>query len=249
MSATISPQSQRLDGQKALITGATSGLGRAIAQRLAQEGAQVIVHGRDPDRGAETVSAIAEAGGTARFVAADLGSHPDVLRLAQEVGDIDILVNNAGFVVFAPTAQVSVEAFDATFAINVRAPFYLVAAFAPGMAERGRGSIISVDSMAGRIGLVGAAAYGASKAALSAMTRAWTAEYSPSGVRINAIAPGPIYTDGSSPDRIRQLGETTPLHRAAQPQEIADLVAFLVSPAASYIAGATIAADGGRTAV
>ncbi|MDB5027437.1 MAG: family NAD(P)-dependent oxidoreductase [Candidatus Eremiobacteraeota bacterium] len=249
MSATSSPQSQRLDGQTALITGATSGLGRAIAQRLAQEGADVLVHGRDPDRGADTVSAIAAGGGTARFFAADLGSHAEVLQLAQDVGDIDILVNNAGFVVFAPTAQVPVEAFDATFAINVRAPFYLVAAFAPGMAERGRGSIISVDSMAGRIGLVGAAAYGASKAALSAMTRAWTAEYSPSGVRINAIAPGPVYTDGASPDRIRQLGETTPLHRAAQPEEIADLVAFLVSPAASYITGATIAADGGRTAV
>src|ERR1700676_1237088 len=167
MSATISPQSQRLDGQKALITGATSGLGRVIAQRLSQEGAQVIINGSDPDRGADTVSAIAAAGGTARFVAADLGSHADVLRLAQDVGDIDILVNNAGFVVFAPTAQLSVEAFDATFAINVRAPFYLVAAFAPGMPPRGRGSTLSVDSMAGRIGLVGAAAYGASKAALS----------------------------------------------------------------------------------
>src|SRR6202051_4545679 len=105
MSATFSPQSQRLDGQKALITGATSGLGRAIAQRLAQEGAQVIIHGRDPDRGADTVSAIA---------AARPASHADVLRLAQDVGDIDILVNKAGFVVFAPTAQLSVEAFDAT---------------------------------------------------------------------------------------------------------------------------------------
>ena len=249
MLATFSPQSQRLDRQRALVTGATSGLGRAIAQRLAQEGAEVLVHGRDPDRGAETVSAIAASGGTARFVAADLGNHVDVLRLAADIGHIDILVNNAGFVVFAPTAELSVEAFDATFAINVRAPFYLVAAFAPGMARRGGGSIISVDSMAGSIGLAGGAAYGASKAALSAMTRAWTAEYSPSGVRINAIAPGPIYTDGATPERTRRLGETTPLHRAAQPQEIADIVAFLASPAASYIAGATIAADGGRTAV
>jgi NAD(P)-dependent dehydrogenase (short-subunit alcohol dehydrogenase family) len=240
---------QRLDGQTALVTGATSGLGRAIAERLAQEGAHVLVHGRDPDRGAEAVAAITALGGTARFIAADLGSHAEVVRLAQEAGDIDILVNNAGFVVFAPTAELAVGAFDATFAINVRAPFYLVAAFAPAMAKRGRGSIVSVDSMAGRIGLSGGAAYGASKAALSAMTRAWTAEYSPSGVRINAVAPGPVYTDGSSPQRIRQLGETTPLHRAAQPQEIADLVAFLVSPAASYIAGATIAVDGGRTAV
>jgi NAD(P)-dependent dehydrogenase (short-subunit alcohol dehydrogenase family) len=249
MSATVSSPSRRLQGQKSLVTGATSGLGRAIAERLAQDGAEVLVHGRDPDRGAAVVRAIVAAGGAARFVAADLGSHFDVLRLAKEVGDVDILVNNAGFVVFAPTAEVCVEAFDATFAINVRAPFYLVAAFAPGMVERGRGNIISVDSMAGMIGLKGAAAYGASKAALSAMTRAWTAEYSGSGVRINAIAPGPVYTDGASPDRTRQLGETTPLHRAAQPHEIAEVVAFLVSSEASYIAGATIAADGGRTAI
>lgn len=248
MDSTL-PSSQRLDGQTALVTGATSGLGRAIAYRLAQQGAQVVVHGRDPDRGADTVAAIAAAGGTARFVAADLGSYVEVVRLAKDAGDIDILVNNAGFVTFAPTAQLSVDAFDATFAINVRAPFYLVAAFAPGMADRCRGSVISVDSMASRIGLAGGAAYGASKAALSAMTRAWTAEYSRSGVRFNAIAPGPVYTDGALPDRTRQLGETTPLHRAAQPQEIADLVAFIASPAAGYIAGATIAADGGRTAV
>jgi NAD(P)-dependent dehydrogenase (short-subunit alcohol dehydrogenase family) len=233
--------SQRLDGQRALVTGATSGLGRASAKRLAQQGAKVVVHGRDPDRGAATVAAVKSAGGAARFVTGDLGSHREVLQLAQEVGEIDILVNNAGFVTFTPTAQLSVEAFDATFAVNVRAPFFLVAA--------GRGSVISVDSMAGRIGLVGAAAYGASKAALSAMTRAWTAEYSGSGVRFNAIAPGPVYTDGASPDRTRQLGDATPLQRAAQPQEIAELVAFLVSPAAAYIAGTTIAADGGRTAI
>jgi NAD(P)-dependent dehydrogenase (short-subunit alcohol dehydrogenase family) len=249
MSVTISHQSQRLDGQTALVTGATSGIGRAVAERLAEEGAHVLIHGRDPDRGAEVVAAIVAAGGTARFVAADLGSHVDVVRLAKVVGDIDILVNSAGFVVYAPTAQFSVEAFDATFAINVRAPFFLVAAFAPGMAERGRGNIISVDSMAGKIGLAGGAAYGASKAALSAMTRAWTAEYSRSGVRINAIAPGPTNTNGALPERIEQLGETTPLHRAAQPNEIADVVAFLVSPAASYVAGATVAIDGGRTAI
>jgi len=114
----VAPDSQRLDGQTALVTGATSGLGRAIAQRLAQQGAQVVVHGRDPDRGADTVATIVEAAGTARFAAADLGSHVEVVRLAREVGDIDILVNNAGFVAFAPTTELSVGAFDATFAIS-----------------------------------------------------------------------------------------------------------------------------------
>jgi NAD(P)-dependent dehydrogenase (short-subunit alcohol dehydrogenase family) len=108
----------------------------------------------------------------------------------------------------------------------------------------------SLGSMAGGIGLVGGAAYGATKASLAAMTRAWAAEYSASGVRVNAIAPGPVYTPTpSGPEFITALGETTPMHRASQPEEIAEVVAFLASPRASYITGATVAADGGRTAI
>ena len=126
----------------------------------------------------------------------------------------------------------------------------LVAAIAPGMAARGQGSIVSVSSMAGGIGLVGGAAYGATKASLEAMTRAWAAEYSASGVRVNAIAPGPVYTPTpSGPEFTTALGETTPMHRAAQPEEIAEVVAFLASPRASYMTGTTVAADGGRRAV
>jgi len=132
----------------------------------------------------------------------------------------------------------------------VRAPFILVAALAPGMAARGRGSIVSVSSMAGGVGLVGGAAYGATKASLEAMTRAWAAEYSASGVRVNAIAPGPVYTPTpSGPEFIRALGETTPMRRASQPEEIAEVIAFLASPRASYITGTTVAADGGRRAI
>jgi len=111
-----------------------------------------------------------------------------------EVGEIDILINNAGISRWGPTAEFDVATFDAMFASNVRAPFFLVAALAPGMAARGHGSIVSLSSMAGGVGLVGGAAYGATKASLEAMTRAWAAEYSASGVRINAIAPGPVYT-------------------------------------------------------
>jgi NAD(P)-dependent dehydrogenase (short-subunit alcohol dehydrogenase family) len=239
-----------LDGQRALVTGATSGIGRAVALQLARDGAEVLVHGRDSGRGAQSVKEIIDAGGKASFVAADLGNTADVQGLANDVGDVDILINNAGISVFGPTAEFDVAAFDKMFASNVRAPFILVAALAPGMAARGHGSIVSLSSMAGGVGLVGGAAYGATKASLEAMTRAWAAEYSASGVRVNAIAPGPVYTPTpSGPEFITALGETTPMHRASQPEEIAEVISFLASPRASYITGTTVAADGGRRAV
>jgi NAD(P)-dependent dehydrogenase (short-subunit alcohol dehydrogenase family) len=238
-----------LEGQTALVTGATAGLGRAIALQLARDGANVIVHGRNAERGAETVQAIHAEGGDARFAAADLGDPADIRRLAEEVGDVDVLVNNAGHSVWGPTADLDVAAFDDLFAGNVRAPFYLVAAFAPGMAARGHGSIINISSMAGRLGLADGAAYGATKAALASLTQGWAAEFSPHGVRVNSVAPGPIYTRPEGREQFDALGATTPMNRAAQPEEIAEVVAFLASPRASYVTGADVAADGGRTAI
>lgn len=235
--------------QKALVTGATSGLGRAIATALARDGFEVIVHGRDADRGAQAVDDIERAGGAARFAAADLSDPAGVERLATAAGEVDVLVNNAGFSWFGPTAELTTGTFDALFASNVRAPYFLVAAVAPAMAARGSGSIINISSMAGRIGLAAGAAYGATKGALESLTRAWAAEFSPNGVRINAVAPGPVYTDGSVPERITALGQTTPMGRAASTEEIVGLVSYLASPQASYITGAVFAADGGRTAV
>jgi NAD(P)-dependent dehydrogenase (short-subunit alcohol dehydrogenase family) len=239
-----------LEGQRALVTGATSGIGRAVALQLARDGAEVVVHGRNAERGAETVAEITAAGGKASFAAADLGDITELQRLASDVGDIDILINNAGIALFGPTAEIAADAFDKMFASNVRAPFFLVAAIAPGMAARGRGSIVSLSSMSGGVGLVGGAAYGATKASLEAMTRAWAAEYSASGVRVNAVAPGPVYTPTpSGADFITALGATTPMGRASQPEEIAEVIAFLASPRASYVTGTTVAADGGRRAI
>src|SRR5260370_12889526 len=152
-------------------------MGGAVALQLAGDGGEVIVHGRDAARCAETVAAITAAGGRAHFVGADLSDPADLQRLVAAVGDIDILVNNAGFSWFGATADLKVETFDALFASNVRAPFFLVAAFAPGMVARGKGSIINVSSMAGQIGLPGGATYAATKAALASRTRAWAAGF------------------------------------------------------------------------
>jgi NAD(P)-dependent dehydrogenase (short-subunit alcohol dehydrogenase family) len=235
--------------QVALVTGATSGIGRATAVKLASDGFYVLVHGRDDARGAETVKLIEEDGGVARFVQADLADPEDVTRLAEQAGDAEVLVNNGGMSWFGPTADLDVDTFDRLFAGNVRASYQLVAALAPKMAARGTGSIISVDSMVGIVGVAGSAAYGATKAALTAMSRAWAAEFSPSGVRVNTVAPGPVFSDGANAERIELLGTTTLLGRGAQVEEIAEVIAFLASPRAGYITGARIPVDGGRTAV
>jgi NAD(P)-dependent dehydrogenase (short-subunit alcohol dehydrogenase family) len=236
-------------GQRALVTGATGGLGAAIAVALGRDGAEVVALGRDAARGANTVAAVQDAGGQAQFLLADLRGPERIAELAGEVGEIEILVNNAGFSIWGATPELAVDDFDAMFAANVRAPYYLVAAFAPGMAARGKGSVINIGSMAGTIGLPGGAAYGATKAALGALTRSWAAEYGASGVRFNNLAPGPIYTRPEARQLFDTLGATTAVKRAAEPAEIAEIVAFLASPRASYVTGATLAADGGRTAI
>ena len=235
-----------LEGKVALVTGATSGIGHAAAIQLAAQGATVIVHGRDATRGAAVVAEIENGGGSARFVGADLGEPAQALRLAEDVGDVDILVNNAGFAWFGPSEKLDAKTLDRLFAANVQAPYLLVSVLAPKMGARGAGVIINLASRAGTVGQPNTAAYGATKAALASLARSWAAEYGPAGVRVNAISPGPVYTNAAEREVFDSLGETTVLGRAGQPQEVAEVIGFLASPRASYITGTNVAVDGGR---
>jgi NAD(P)-dependent dehydrogenase (short-subunit alcohol dehydrogenase family) len=240
-----------LRGKAALITGGTSGIGRAVANLLAIRGADVIVTGRDQARGDEVVDAITVAGGKARFIAADLANFEDVKRLADAAKDVDVLVNNAGVFPGGPTDQTTEEDFDVTFDVNVKAPFFLTAVIAPRMAAKGGGSIVNISTMAATIGMSGLAAYSASKAALESLTKAWTAEYAAQGVRINTVAPGPTRTPASAAmgEMFDVLASSTPAGHGATPEEIANAVSFLASDEASFIYGAILPADGGRVAV
>lgn len=241
-----------LKGKIALVTGSTSGIGAEVARLLAAAGAEVVVTGRNAERGAATVESITAGGGRAHFVPADLSDLDSLQRLAAEAGAVDILVNNAALFPGAPTVSQDVASFDAVLAANIRAPYFLTAALAPGMVARGSGSIVNISTMAARIGMPGLSVYSATKAALESLTRTWAAEFSAAGVRVNTVAPGPTRTDmvltTMGEEGAQQVGRTTMLGRLATPREIAEVVYFLATDRAAYVTGATIAADAGRTA-
>ena len=243
-------------GRTALVTGGTSGIGRAVARQLAERGAHVVLSGRDPARGEEAVAAIRAGGGTADFIAADLADLTAVRQLAKNAiaaggGHVDILINNAGTFPFAPTDQVPEAEFDTAYAVNVKAPFFLVAELAPLMAERGGGAIVNLSTMVGNFGQAGMPLYGSTKAALQLLTKSWAAEFGPKGVRVNAVSPGPTRTEGTAVmgEALDQLAATTPAGRVASPDEIAAGIVFLASDAASMVQGVVLPVDGGRLAV
>ena len=240
----------------ALITGGTSGIGRATAAKLAHFGIHVLVVGRNAERGKKTVDEIRAAGGKADFIASDLRdamSAREVARRALELGDgrVDVLVNNAGIYPFGPTHEMTEEQFDDVFSTNVKAPYFLVAELAPLMARRGKGAIVNLSTMVADYGAPGTTLYGASKAAINLLTKTWAAEYGPSGVRVNAVSPGPTRTEGTDAmgQGLEQLAAQGPAGRPATADEIAEAIVFLATDRASFIYGAKLAVDGGRTAI
>jgi NAD(P)-dependent dehydrogenase (short-subunit alcohol dehydrogenase family) len=242
-------ESNRLEGRTALITGATSNIGRAIALAFGAEGADVVVSGRDAQRGAQVVRDI---GDRAHFIAADLDGSPAssqaLAAAATEAlgGRIEILVNNAGVYPGAGTASIDEATFDRIYDVNVKAPFFLTAAIAPDMAERGAGVIVNLGSWVARLGLHLGSVYASSKGAIETLTRAWSAEYGPAGVRVNAIAPGVIQTP-DHPGAVLMRG--TPAAGVGAPDAIAHAAVFLASDEAAFIHGTVLNVDGGRTGV
>ncbi|MBS1677081.1 MAG: SDR family oxidoreductase [Actinobacteria bacterium] len=240
-----------LEGRVALVTGAgaTGGIGFEIARALRREGARVLISGRDAERGEATCRAL---GGGTRFLLANLADVGQVRRLAEEAGEVDVLVNNAAGISFWPTAEQPLDEYEMVFATNVRAPYFLTSALAPGMVARGGGSIVNLSTVAAGLGTPGVSVYAASKAALESLTRTWAAEYGPHGVRVNTVAPGPIESEKVlilMGETIEEVGRESPLGRVGRTAEVAETVAFLACPRAGYVSGACIPVDGGRSAV
>ncbi len=244
------------DQSTALITGGTSGIGRAAANKLAQLGIHVLVVGRNVQRGQTTVAEIRAAGGRADFISSELrdaSSAREVARRAVELGNghVDILINNAGVFPFGPTHETTEELFESVYSLNVKVPYFLVAELAPLMAKRGKGAIVNVSTMVADYGVSGMSLYGSSKAGVNLLTKAWAAEYGLRGVRVNAVSPGPTRTEGTEAmgEALEQLAAQAPAGRPGTADEIAEAIVFLATDRAGFIHGAKLAVDGGRTAI
>jgi NAD(P)-dependent dehydrogenase (short-subunit alcohol dehydrogenase family) len=249
--------SNRLHGKTALVTGSTSNIGRSIAQLFAAEGAHVIVSGRDAARGESIVAGIRDKGGRADFIRADLNGSPEASKALADAaiaalgGRLDILVNNAGIYPPATTLTADGETFDRVYGVNVKAPFFLTQAVVPVMAGRGGGTIINLGSWVARLGLPGGL-YSSTKGALETLTRSWSAEFAPMGIRVNAVSPGVIRPPDYPSDR-KGPGEAlmtgTPAGGPGHPDAIAAAALYLASDEAEFVHGTVIDVDGGRTGV
>jgi 3-oxoacyl-[acyl-carrier protein] reductase len=241
------------NGKTALITGASRGIGRAAALALAKSGAQVLVHyGRGAKEAKAVVEEIRATGGKAEAVGADFstpnGPHDLAKKVRAIVGDrLDILVANAGISTSATIEETTIEDFDAQFAVNVRAPFFLVQQLLPILGERS--TIVFTSSLAARAAVGNLSAYAATKGAIDTLVVHFAALLGPRGIRVNAVAPGVVQTDMSSftktdVGRDYTLGMQS-LKRLAEPDDIGDAIAFLASDAARWITGDTLRVDGG----
>jgi NAD(P)-dependent dehydrogenase (short-subunit alcohol dehydrogenase family) len=246
-----------LAGKVAVITGSSRGIGRATAECMAGQGAKVVVSSRNLAPCEEVVAAITAAGGEAAAIACNISRKPEVDALVEgalaRFGRIDILVCNAAVnPAFGPLGTLSDEAFDKIIGANVKSNLWLANRVIPGMAERGGGAVIIISSIAGLRGTEMIGAYGISKAADFALARNLAVEWGPRNVRVNCIAPGLIKTDFAralweDEAALARRNARTPLRRIGSPEEIGGIAAFLASPAASFITGEIIVADGGVT--
>jgi NAD(P)-dependent dehydrogenase (short-subunit alcohol dehydrogenase family) len=249
-----------LESRTAVVTGGTSGIGLAVAKRLAAEGAHVLVTGRRQGAVEAAVASIAEAGGAATGVTGDVSRDDDLDRLMAAVeargAGLDVLVANAGGGEFASLADTTREHYRATFDTNVGGTVFTVQKALPLLNEGA--SVVLLGSTAATRSSATFGMYGASKAAIRSFGRAWAAELAPRGIRVNTIVPGPIETPGLgglAPDAeaaaglFSMLASTVPLGRLGRPEEIAEAVLFLASPASSFMTGAELDVDGGQNQV
>ncbi|MFE4951182.1 SDR family NAD(P)-dependent oxidoreductase [Leifsonia sp. NPDC056665] len=246
-----------LTGSRALVTAASRGLGREIALELAGQGADVVLGVRDPDGSAELVAELAAFGVTARATRMDVldlaACRAAIDEVTAELGPIDILVNNAGGGINAPAIDVTEEDFERVWQLNTRSTFFLAQHVAKSMRANGGGAIVNVASQAGLVALPLESSYCTAKAAVVHLTRCLAVEWGGYGIRVNAVAPTFIETDGTadalSDDAFRAdtIERIAALHRIGVPREVSGAVAFLASPAASLITGQTLAIDGGWT--
>lgn len=244
----------RLTGKVAVVTGASKGIGAAIAQELAKDGAAVIVNYSSSAQGAESVVAkIKAAGGKAKAVKADVSKPAEARKLiddaVSEFGRLDVLVNNAGVYEWLPLAQITEEHFDRMFNLNVRGLLFTTQAAAAAMGDQG-GAVVNIGSMASLTSPPNGSVYSASKAALDSITQTLAAELGPSKILVNAVLPGPVETEGAQSlgnwDEFKNmLLPRTPLGRIGQPRDIATVVSFLASEDAGWITGQIIPVAGG----